>query len=220
MNEMANLCEKVGADIDRVRRGIGSDSRIGSSFLFPGPGYGGSCFPKDVQALLRTGRDLGCPLDVVAGAEAANKRQKERLFQKLRDLIGNVSGKRVALWGLSFKPNTDDMREAPSLTLIRQLLDDGASVAVHDPVALTEARRILGDRVNYEPAMYDALSGAEALVLVTEWNVYRNPDFERIRRALARPVIVDGRNLYDGERLRSLGFQYDAIGKGRRGSAA
>jgi UDPglucose 6-dehydrogenase len=214
MNEMANLCERVGADIDLVRRGIGSDSRIGTSFLFPGPGYGGSCFPKDVQALLRTSRELDCPLDVVAAAESANERQKGRLFQKVQTLIGNVNGKRIAVWGLAFKPNTDDMREAPSLALIGQLLEAGATVAAHDPVAVSEAKRTLGDRVTYEGGMYDALAGADALVLVTEWNVYRNPDFERIKRALARPAIVDGRNLYDGERLRSMGFQYDAIGKG------
>jgi UDPglucose 6-dehydrogenase len=220
MNEIANLCERVGADVDLVRRGIGSDSRIGSSFLFPGPGYGGSCFPKDVQALLRTSREMEITLDVVAGAETANERQKVRLFQKVQALTGNVHGKRIAVWGLAFKPNTDDMREAPSLTLIHQLLEAGATIAVHDPVAIAEARRILGDRVSYEGAMYDALIGADALVLVTEWNAYRNPDFERIKRTLAHPVVVDGRNLYDGERLRSMGFTYDAIGKGRRSVTA
>ena len=216
MNEMANLCEAVGADVDLVRRGIGSDSRIGSSFLFPGPGYGGSCFPKDVQALLKTSHELNVPLHVVAAAETANERQKGRLFEKVQQLLGNVHGKRIAVWGLAFKPNTDDMREAPALSLIEKLLEGGATVATHDPVAVHEARRILGDRVTYEPAMYDALIGADALVLVTEWNAYRNPDFERIKRTLAQPVIVDGRNLYDGDRLRSLGFTYDALGKGRR----
>jgi UDPglucose 6-dehydrogenase len=220
MNEIANLCEKVGADVDLVRRGVGSDARIGSSFLFPGPGYGGSCFPKDVQALLRVGRDMGSPLDVVAAAETANERQKTRLFEKVVQLVGNVHGKRIAIWGLAFKPNTDDMREAPSLTLIGQLLEAGATVAAHDPVALHEAQRHIGDRITYESAMYDALIGADALVLVTEWNAYRNPDFDRMKRALARPVVVDGRNLYDGDRLRSLGFDYDGIGKGRRSVTA
>jgi UDPglucose 6-dehydrogenase len=216
MNEIANLCEAVGADVDLVRRGIGSDSRIGSSFLFPGAGYGGSCFPKDVQALLRTAADVQSPLGVVAATEAANERQKRRLFEKLRTALGgDVRGARVAVWGLSFKPNTDDMREAPSLTLISQLLAAGATVAAHDPAALGEARRRLGDSVTLCDGMYESLPGARALVVVTDWNVYRNPDFARIKAALASLVLIDGRNLYDGVRLRRLGFTYDDIGRAR-----
>ncbi len=214
MNEISNLCETVGADVDQVRRGIGSDSRIGPSFLFPGPGYGGSCFPKDVQALLRTAKKYGTPLHVVAAAEAANERQKQRLFEKLgAALDGSLSGARVAIWGLAFKPNTDDMREAPSLTLIEQLLGAGAQVVAHDPEAMHEARRRLGERIACVENMYDALAGADALVVVTDWNVYRNPDFARIQRALRRPVLIDGRNLYDGVKLRALGFTYDAMGR-------
>ena len=222
MNEIANLCEAVGADIDLVRRGIGSDSRIGSSFLFPGAGYGGSCFPKDVLALLKTAAAVQSPLGVVAATEAANERQKRRLFEKLSAALGGeVRGVRVAVWGLSFKPNTDDMREAPALTLIGQLLDAGASVAAHDPAALGEARRRLGDAVTLCEGMYDALTGARALVVVTDWNVYRNPDFARIKEALSSPVLIDGRNLYDGTRLRLLGFTYDDVGRARpRGRTA
>ena len=216
MNEIANLCELVGADIDLVRRGIGSDSRIGSSFLFPGAGYGGSCFPKDVHALLRTAAEVKSPLGVVAATEAANERQKRRLFEKLSVALGgHVRGAHVAVWGLSFKPNTDDMREAPSLTLIAQLLDAGATVAAHDPAALSEAHRRLGESVTLCKGMYDALTGARALVVVTDWNVYRNPDFARIKSALSSPVLIDGRNLYDGPRLRQLGFTYDDIGRAR-----
>jgi UDPglucose 6-dehydrogenase len=214
MNEIANLCEKVGADVDLVRKGIGSDSRIGPSFLFPGPGYGGSCFPKDVQALLRTAQEYGNPLNVVAAAEVANERQKKRLFEKLGAALGgSLAGTRIGIWGLAFKPNTDDMREAPALVLIEQVLGAGAHVAAHDPEAMQEARRRLGDRISYADNMYDALADADALVVVTEWNAYRNPDFARIKSALRRPVLIDGRNLYEGPKLRSLGFTYDAIGR-------
>jgi UDPglucose 6-dehydrogenase len=220
MNEIANLCEIVGADVDLVRRGIGSDARIGSSFLFPGPGYGGSCFPKDVQALLRTADEVGSPLKVVGAAQEANARQKERLFEKLVAALGrDAKGSTIAVWGLAFKPNTDDMREAPSLTLIERLLDVGARVSAHDPAATHEATRRLGDRVAFASGMYDALAGADALVVVTEWNAYRNPDFARIKAALSRPVIVDGRNLYDAAKLRAMGFTYDGIGKTLRGKA-
>ncbi|HYV98223.1 MAG TPA: UDP-glucose/GDP-mannose dehydrogenase family protein [Gemmatimonadaceae bacterium] len=216
MNEIANFCERVGADVDLVRKGIGSDARIGPSFLFPGPGYGGSCFPKDVQALLRTADQIGIPLHLVAAAEQANNRQKQILFQKVSAALGgNVSGARVALWGLAFKPNTDDMREAPALTLIDQLLDAGATVAAHDPAAAEEARRRLGDKVTLVDNMYEALTGADALVVVTDWNAYRNPDFARLKQALKRAIIVDGRNLYNGARLRESGFIYDCIGRSR-----
>ena len=215
MNEVANLCECVGADVDLVRKGIGSDSRIGQSFLFPGPGYGGSCFPKDVKALVRTARHCGSSLAVLEAVEEANERQKRRLFEKLRAALGDdLSGTRVALWGLAFKPNTDDMREAPSLVLIDQLLEAGAGVVAHDPAAMGEARRRLGDRITYAETNYDALAGADALVVVTDWNEYRHPDFTRIKESLRRPVVIDGRNLYAPAKMRALGFRYDSIGRG------
>ncbi len=214
MNEIANLCERVGANVDLVRKGIGSDSRIGPSFLFPGPGYGGSCFPKDVQALVRTARECQSPLGVLEAVEQANDRQKRRLFELLRDeLGGSVSGRHIALWGLAFKPNTDDMREAPALALIEQLVGDGASVAAHDPVSMHEAKRRLGDSIAYAESNYDALTGADALVVVTDWNAYRHPDFERIRTLLKLPIVIDGRNLYDPSKMRSLGFTYRSIGR-------
>jgi UDPglucose 6-dehydrogenase len=214
MNEIATLCERVGANVDLVRRGIGSDSRIGPSFLFPGPGYGGSCFPKDVQALLRTAAACDVPLGVLEAVEAANARQKQRLFEKVRAAAGDVRGRRIAVWGLSFKPQTDDMREAPALTLIDELLDAGATVVAHDPVAMPEARRRLGDRVQLAETEYDALEGADALVVVTDWNEYRRPNFERVREALAQPIVIDGRNLYDPAKLRAMGFTYDSFGRG------
>ena len=214
MNELAQLCEVVGADVDLVRRGIGSDSRIGPSFLFPGPGYGGSCFPKDVQALLRTAEELKTPMGVVAAVQTANEHQKVRAFEKVQKVLGgNLRGARVAVWGLAFKPNTDDMREAPALVLIERLLGAGARVVAHDPVAMPEATRRLGDRVEFADAMYDALVGADALVVVTEWNEYRNPDFARIKNAMKRPLIVDARNLYDGAKLAAAGFTYEGLGK-------
>jgi UDPglucose 6-dehydrogenase len=216
MNEIARLCERSGADVDLVRKGIGSDSRIGPAFLFPGPGYGGSCFPKDVKALVRTAAECGVPLRVLAAVEEANESQKHRLYEKLVALAGAPRGKRIAVWGLAFKPNTDDMREAPSLVLIDQLLAGGATVVAHDPVAMPETRRRLGDRITFAESSYDALDGAAALVIVTDWNEYRHPDFERIRRTLAAPVVIDGRNLYDAAKMRRLGFTYDSIGRGGR----
>jgi UDPglucose 6-dehydrogenase len=214
MNEIANLCERLGADVDSVRKGIGTDGRIGPAFLFPGPGYGGSCFPKDVKALVRTAGDCRVPLRVLAAVEEANEAQKQVLFGKLRALTGDLKGKRVAVWGLSFKPNTDDMREAPSLVLIEALLDAGAAVVAHDPVAVPETRRRLGARITYAESGYDAVDGADALVVVTDWNEYRHPDFGRIKRMLRAPVLVDGRNLYDARKMRMLGFTYDSIGRG------
>jgi UDPglucose 6-dehydrogenase len=213
MNEVANLCERVGANVDLVRKGIGTDARIGSSFLFPGPGYGGSCFPKDVQALERTAREAGAPIGILTAVEAANERQKRRLAEKLRAALGDLRGTRVAVWGLAFKPNTDDMREAPSLALIDDLLAAGAAVVAHDPVAMAEARRRLGDTIAYAESPYDACQGADALAVVTDWNAYRTPDFARVKAALARPVVVDGRNLYDPAKMRTLGFTYDSIGR-------
>jgi UDPglucose 6-dehydrogenase len=215
MNEIANLCEKVGANVDLVRRGIGSDSRIGTSFLFPGPGYGGSCFPKDVKALVRTSAEQGEPSLVLRAVEDANERQKQRLFHKLSVALGGkVRGTRIAVWGLAFKAQTDDMRESPALSLIHALLDAGARVVAHDPAAMHEAERRIGKRVEYANMSYDALAGADALVVVTDWNEYRFPDFARIKAALVRPIVIDGRNLYDPAKMRALGFTYRSIGRG------
>jgi UDPglucose 6-dehydrogenase len=214
MNEIAMLCERVGADVDNVRKGIGSDGRIGPAFLFPGPGYGGSCFPKDVKALVRTAGEYEVPLRVLDAVEQANDAQKRRLFQKLTALAGPVKGRRIAVWGLAFKPNTDDMREAPALVLVDELLAAGADVVAHDPVAMHEAKRRLGDRITFAENGYDAIDGADALVVVTDWNEYRHPDFGRIHRLLRTPVVVDGRNLYDARKMRALGFAYDSIGRG------
>ncbi len=214
MNEVANLCERVGADIDMVRKGIGSDDRIGPSFLFPGPGYGGSCFPKDVKALLRTSVEKGAQLSVLHAVEEANDRQKHLLFAKLKSALGTLNGTRIAVWGLAFKPQTDDMRESPALTLIEELLAAGATVVAHDPVAMHEAKRRLGETVTYAATNYDALEGAAALVVVTDWNEYRHPDFSRIRKALLKPIVIDGRNLYDPAKMKSLGFTYRSIGRG------
>jgi UDPglucose 6-dehydrogenase len=214
MNEIANLCDKLGANVDSVRKGIGSDSRIGQSFLFPGPGYGGSCFPKDVKALVRTGSECGVPLDVLAGVESANDRQKTVLLGKVRSALGKeLKGRRVAVWGLAFKAGTDDMREAPALALIDALLAEGVSVCAHDPAAIDHARGLLGNRIDYAETNYEALVGADALVVVTDWNEYRHPDFERVKRTLKQPVIVDGRNLYDVEKMRALGVRYHSIGR-------
>lgn len=216
MNEIANLCERVGAEVDLVRKGIGSDSRIGPSFLFPGPGYGGSCFPKDVKALLRTAKEYDMPLRVLDAVEVANDRQKERLFEKLQAAAGgDVTGLRVAVWGLAFKANTDDMRESPSLVLIERLLASGATVVAHDPAAMEEAHRRLGDRVGYAETNYEALKDADALVVVTDWNEYRHPDFNRIKTTMRRPIVIDGRNLYEPTKMRALGFTYTSVGRQR-----
>ena len=214
MNQIARLCEAVGADVSLVRKGIGTDRRIGPAFLFPGPGYGGSCFPKDVQALIRIGQDRKVPLDILDAVEAANERQKARLFEKLRGhLDGKLAGTEIAVWGLAFKAETDDVRESPALVVIEALLAAGAKVRAHDPAAIETARRHLGERVTYAGHAYDALAGADALVIVTEWLEYRNPDFARMKQLMRRPLIVDGRNLYEPERLARLGFTYDSIGR-------
>jgi len=214
MNDIANLCERVGANVDLVRKGIGSDDRIGPAFLFPGPGYGGSCFPKDVKALVKTARDQANCLRILEAVEAVNDEQKHRMFEKLRRALGDdLPGARVAVWGLAFKPNTDDMRDAPSLALIEALLAAGAAVVVHDPVAMDEGRRRLGTRVRFAPSSYDALTDADALAVVTDWNEYRHPDFGRIKQTLRRPIIVDGRNLYALHRMAELGFTYHSIGR-------
>jgi UDPglucose 6-dehydrogenase len=214
MNQVAGLCEAVGADVTLVRKGIGTDRRIGPAFLFPGPGYGGSCFPKDVQALIRTGQERGVPLDILVAVEAANERQKRLLFEKLeRHFDGKLKGRIVGVWGLAFKAETDDVRESPALVLVEALLAAGATVRVHDPAAIETARPHLGDRVTYAEHASDVLAGADALAIVTEWLEYRNPDFPRMRELMRRPLIVDGRNLYEPDRLAKLGFTYDSIGR-------
>jgi len=214
MNQIARLCDAVGADVTLVRKGIGSDRRIGPAFLFPGPGYGGSCFPKDVKALIRTAQDCGVSLDVLDSVETANERQKRVLYEKLaRHFGGKLRNVTVGVWGLAFKAETDDVRESPALVLVEQLLEAGARVRAHDPAAMDTARQHLGDRVTYASTAYEALEGAAALVIVTEWLEYRNPDFGRIKQALSRPLIVDGRNLYDPQRLARLGFVYESIGR-------
>lgn len=214
MNSIARLCEETGADVDAVRKGVGSDRRIGPSFLFPGVGYGGSCFPKDVKALVRTMREYDVDAAILQSVEDVNETQKHALLNRLVERLGDdLSGKTVAVWGLSFKPNTDDMREAPSLVTIQGLLELGARVVAHDPVAMDEARHYLGDRIEYVARNYDALEGAEALVIHTEWQPYRNPDFPRMRDAMARPLILDGRNLYDPADMAAHGFEYASIGR-------
>jgi len=214
MNELANLSEKLGADIEMVRQGIGSDPRIGYHFLYPGCGYGGSCFPKDVQALQRTARqDAGMELNVLNAVEVANDAQKQVLLTKIKAKFGTLTGRRFALWGLAFKPNTDDMREAPSLTLIAELRAAGAQVSAYDPVAMPEARRLLGESVHLADSPMAALDDADALVIVTEWKEFRSPDFEAIKASLKTPVIFDGRNLYDPSTVRAAGLDYHSIGR-------
>ncbi len=214
MNQIAELCERVGADVTLVRQGIGSDERIGPAFLFPGPGYGGSCFPKDVKALIATADEHGVDLEVLKAVESVNARQKRKLGDKVIQLLeGRLQGRRVAVWGLAFKARTDDMRESPAIDLVDMLLEAGASVKAHDPEAMASARRIFGERIAYADRMYDALAGADALVIVTEWLEYRNPDFGRMKSMLAQPIIVDGRNLYDPVRMASRGFTYHSIGR-------
>lgn len=214
MNDVANLCELVGADIDEVKKGIGSDSRIGKFFLNAGCGYGGSCFPKDVKALVKIGKENNHNLEVLEAVENVNNRQKHILFNKINDHFGgDISGKSFAIWGLAFKPRTDDMREAPSLVLIESLLADGAKVKVYDPVAMSETRRILGDKVEYSEDMYSALSNCDALVLVTEWQEFKVPKFTYIEKELNQKLIFDGRNIYDPIQMKEFGFEYYSIGR-------
>jgi UDPglucose 6-dehydrogenase len=216
MNELALLAEKLGADIELVRQGIGSDPRIGYHFLYTGCGYGGSCFPKDVKALIRTAQEVGGELSVLESVEHANDRQKRVLAGKIVKFFGeSLAGKRFAVWGLAFKPNTDDMREAPSRTLIGELVERGAEVVTYDPVAMDEARRVFGDdaRISYASSPMAAAEGADALLIVTEWKEFRSPDFEEMKRLLKAPVIFDGRNLYEPARVQGFGFQYFPIGR-------
>jgi UDPglucose 6-dehydrogenase len=213
MNEIANLCDKVGGDVRQVRLGIGSDSRIGQSFLFPGIGYGGSCFPKDVKALMRTAQDVGCGLSVVEAVDRANDFQKSVLVPRIAAHLGTLKGKVIALWGLAFKPRTDDMREAPALAIIDGLLAGGASVRAYDPKAMSAARSILGDRITYCNRSYDAAEGADALVVVTEWGEFREPDFGRLKKLMRHAAIFDGRNIYKPDHVREIGFHYEGIGR-------
>ena len=213
MNDIANLCDLLGANVDMVRKGIGTDSRIGSKFLYAGCGYGGSCFPKDVKALARTAKEHGYTMQVIEAVEAVNERQKTIVCDKLQAMIGDVQGKTIALWGLSFKPETDDMREAPALAVIARLLRDGATVRVFDPVAMEECRHRIGDRVVYARDMYDAVVDADALILLTEWKQFRMPSWAVMRKAMKAPVLVDGRNIYDKTEVLAEQFCYCAIGK-------
>jgi UDPglucose 6-dehydrogenase len=213
MNEVANLCEAVGADVDHVRKAIGSDKRIGTSFLFPGVGYGGSCFPKDVQAMIRFAADEGYDFKILQAVETVNAQQKTRLFTKMKEHFGQLKGKTIAVWGLAFKPKTDDMREAPSIPLIEALVGAGAIVQAYDPEATKVARRHFGNRITYAANNYDALKGADALAIVTEWNEFRRPDFARARSLMRTPVIFDGRNLFTPDQMKQNGFRYYSIGR-------
>ena len=214
MNDIANLCELVGADVNMVRSGIGSDTRIGRKFLYPGIGYGGSCFPKDVKALIKTAEQNGYRMRVLQAVEEVNEKQKSILFEKLqRHFSGDLRDKTIALWGLAFKPETDDMREAPSLILIDKLLNAGCKVRVYDPAAMTECRRRIGDSVCYATDMYDAALDADALMLVTEWKEFRLPSWAVIKKAMRTPVLLDGRNIYEKKEIEELGFTYHCIGK-------
>lgn len=213
MNDIANLCEIVGADVNMVRKGIGSDTRIGNKFIYPGIGYGGSCFPKDVKALIKTADTMGYPMRILKAVEDVNDSQKEILFTKLKKQFnGSLKGMTIGIWGLSFKPQTDDMREAPSLVLIEKLLEAGCKVKAYDPVAMDESKRILGDSIIYAQDPYEAVIDADALMLVTEWTEFRFPNWTVIKRLIKNPVILDGRNIYDRNELEKLGFSYHAIG--------
>jgi UDPglucose 6-dehydrogenase len=214
INEIANLCERVGADVAHVRRGMGSDRRIGHHFLFPGVGYGGSCFPKDVQAIIRTAHENGLAFPLLNAVEEVNEKQKHLLVEKVVARYGeDLRAHRFAVWGLAFKPRTDDMREAPSIVIIEELLRRGAHVEAHDPEALEEARKVFGDRIRYHRVNYDALEGADALLIVTDWNEFRRPDFPRMRQLMKHPVVFDGRNLYEHDVMREQGFSYHPIGR-------
>ncbi len=220
MNELALLAEKVGADIEQVRKGMSTDPRIGNKFLFPGPGFGGSCFPKDIRALSHTARQNGHQLEIVDAAERANRRQKRVLGERIRAAFGGaLAGKRIAIWGLAFKPETDDIREAPALQLVSDLLEAGATVVGYDPVAMDNVRAQLGDRIELANDMYAVAAGAHALALVTEWKQFRGADFRRLKEQMANPLVFDGRNIWDPATMRDLGFTYHAIGRGHEQNA-
>ena len=214
MNEVANFCELVGADVDKVRRGMGTDTRIGSRFLFPGIGYGGSCFPKDVQALHKSGQEANFDFGILTSVMRANEAQKTILFDPLRDYFkGDLNGKRIALWGLAFKPETDDIREAPALYMIDKLTEAGATVVAYDPEAMDNVKRRIGDRIQYAGSHMEALDGADALLICTEWQVFRNPNMEDVKRRMNGPVVFDGRNLYELDTMQEHGFYYKSIGR-------
>jgi len=218
MNEIANICEKVGADVAMIRKGIGSDHRIGYHFIYPGVGYGGSCFPKDVKALIATANEAGYKCKILTSVEEVNATQKKILGQKMIDYFqnnGGLKGKTVAIWGLAFKPNTDDMREAPSIDVVKTLISVGARIQAHDPEAIKEAKKVFGDSqaIVYCDNYYDALKDADCLALITEWNLYRNPDFERVKRLLKSPVVFDGRNQYNPMEMKRMGFKYFSVGR-------
>ena len=213
MNEVANVCELFGADVDRVRQAVGADRRIGSSFLFPGVGYGGSCFPKDVKALIRFAAEKQYEFEVLKAVESVNERQKRVLVRKLQDHFASLKGRTIAVWGLAFKPKTDDMREAPAIAIIKSLLEQGAKVQAYDPEAQRVARGIFGAKISYSLKSYDALKGADALVIVTEWHEFREPDFDRMRKLMRSPVIFDGRNIYEPQQMKAHGFTYYSIGR-------
>lgn len=215
MNDIANLCEKVGADVNMVRDGIGSDARIGRRFLYAGCGYGGSCFPKDVKALVKTADDNGYSMEVLKAVERVNERQKALLFTKLQNAFGNISlnGHTVTLWGLAFKPETDDMRESTALVMIRLLSEAGCKIRVYDPIAMDECKRRVGDAVTYCRDMYDAVEGSEALLLLTEWKQFRLPDWQKVKDRMKRPLLIDGRNIFDAQEMKELGFDYHCIGR-------
>lgn len=213
MNDIANLCELVGADVNMVRKGIGSDARIGNKFLYAGCGYGGSCFPKDVKALIHTGQQNGYSMKIIEAVEQVNESQKAIVFRKLKQSLGDLQGKKIAMWGLAFKPETDDMREAPALVVINLLLDAGAEVIAYDPVAIPEAKRRLGDKIKYARDMYEAVIDADAIAMLTEWKQFRVPSWSIIKKAMRGNIIVDGRNIYDATELAEEGFEYHCIGK-------
>jgi len=214
MNEIAQLCERLGADVDMVRRGIGSDDRIGKRFLFPGIGYGGSCFPKDVQALIKSAEEVGYDFQILKSVEDVNEKQKLHLIPKIKAYYNNdLKGKHFALWGLAFKPNTDDIREAPALYLINALLEAGATVAAFDPEAISNVQGVIGDKITYGKSQYSVLNKADALIIATEWSEFRNPDFEFMEQLLKEKVLFDGRNLFDSNQIREAGYYYVSIGR-------
>jgi UDPglucose 6-dehydrogenase len=214
MNEIANLCDRVGANVDEVRLGVGADSRIGSSFLFPGIGYGGSCFPKDVQALIRTGVEKSCTMKILQAVDQVNQKQKGKMLEMITNVFGeDLTGLTIGIWGLAFKPQTDDMRDAPSRIIIDGLLQLGAKIVANDPEAIEESKKIWGNAIEYRDDYYDVLPGVDGLLILTEWNDYRRPDFDRIKKLMKKPFVFDGRNLYAPEKMRGRGFEYYSIGR-------